>query len=120
MKVAGLGFRAAAAPAALAAALDRACALAGPPQALAAPPDKAAAPALRELARERGLPILAVAVAGIATPTQSPRVQASHATGSVAEAAALAALAPGARLLTTRILSPDRMACCAIAEGEPS
>ena len=38
---------------------------------------------------------------------------------SVAEATALAAAGPGARLLAPRVISADRMATCAIAEGRP-
>ena len=40
--------------------------------------------------------------------------------GSLAEAAALAALAPGARLIAPRVTSEDGMATCAIAEGDPA
>ena len=116
MRVAGLGFRAAAPLASLAEALD----LAGPADALATIPGRAAAPAILALARARGLPLLAVEVAGIATPTQSPRVMALHATGSVAEAAALAALAPGALIVAARVTSQDGMATAAIAEGDPA
>ncbi len=116
MRVAGLGFRKAASMAALAEALARA----GHADALATAPTKADAPAIRDLARALGLPLLAVEVAGVETPTQSPRVTALHGTGSLAEAAALAALAPGARLLGPRVTSQDGMATCAIAEGDPA
>ena len=37
-----------------------------------------------------------------------------------AEAAALAAAGPGARLLGPRVVSADRMATCALAEGNGS
>ena len=47
--------------------------------------------------------------------THSPRVQALHGVGSVAEAAALAAAGPGARLLLSRIAS-ERVTC-ALAQG---
>lgn len=114
-RVAGLGFRSGASLAALAEALDRA----GPAEALATIPAKAAAPVMRELTALTGLPLIAVEVAGIATPTQSPRVLAMHGTGSLAEAAALAALAPGARIVTPRVTSQDGMATAAIAEGDP-
>lgn len=118
MRVAGFGFRPAATTAALAEVLARAGA--GAADALATAPDKAGAPAIRQLAADLGLPLLAVEVAGIATPTQSPRVIARYGTGSLAEAAALAALAPGARLLGLRTQSLDGMATCAIAEGDPA
>ncbi|MTH34485.1 precorrin methylase [Paracoccus limosus] len=123
MRVAGFGFRTAAPTAALAEALAGALARAGcsgQVDALATSHAKAGAPAIRELAQQAGLPLLAVEVAGIATPTQSPRVAALCGTGSLAEAAALAALAPGARLLAPRALSQDGMATCAIAQGDPA
>ncbi|HMM10050.1 MAG TPA: cobalamin biosynthesis protein [Paracoccus solventivorans] len=91
---------------------------AGPAEALAALPGHAAMVA--ELARALDLPLIEVAsVAGIPTPTQSPRSLAAHHTGSVAEAVALAAAGPGARLLAPRATSPDRCAICAIALAQP-
>ena len=116
MRVAGIGFRPAASLAALSDALDRA----GPADALATIHAKAQAPVIVALARARGLPLIGVKVAGIATPTQSPRVMALYGTGSLAEAAALAALGPGARIVTPRVTSQDRMATAAIAEGTPA
>ena len=116
MRVAGVGFRQAARLASLQDALARA----GWVDALATIAAKAQAPVLHELARNLCLPLIVVRVDGIATPTQSPRVIALHATGSVAEAAALAALAPGARIITPRVTSQDGMATCAIAEGDPA
>ena len=73
-----------------------------------------------DLAALMGKPlILHDDLVGVQTPTQSPRIQALHGTGSIAEAAALAALATGARLILTRIQSPDGQATLAIAEGDP-
>ena len=46
--------------------------------------------------------VFGVAVAGVRTPTHSPRIHAMHGTGSVAEAAALVAAGPGARLVSIR------------------
>ncbi len=115
MRVAGIGFRRDASLAALADALKRA----GPADALATIPAKAAAPALRALSAQTGLPVITVGVAGVITPTQSPRIMARHGTGSLAEAAALAALGPGARIVTPRVTSQDGMATAAIAEGAP-
>lgn len=122
MRVAGFGMNtratlgslraalAAAGPAEALAALDAA----GPAEALAALPAHAAMVA--ELARALDLPLIEVAsVAGILTPTHSPRSLAAHHTGSVAEAVALAAAGPGARLLAPRATSADRRATCAIA-----
>ena len=116
MRVAGIGFRPAASLAALSDALDRA----GPADALATIHAKAQAPVIVALARARGLPLIGVKVAGIATPTQSARVIAMLGTGSLAEAAALAALGPGARIVTPRTVSQDGMATAAIAEGDPT
>lgn len=116
VKVAGLGFRAAATLDSLCDALARL----DRPDALATSRAKAQAAPIRELARQLDLPLIAVDVAGVPTPTQSPRVIALHGTGSVAEAAALASLAPGARLIHPRTLSQDRMATAAMAEGDPA
>ncbi len=118
MIVAGLGFRAGASLAALHAAL--ALAQAGRPRAthLATAADKA--PALAPLARMLGLPLIPVAPDALrrcCTPTQSAASQRARGTGSLAEAAALAAAGPGARLLCPRQISPDRMATCALAQG---
>lgn len=119
MRVAGFGFRSAAGTASLADALAHALVGAGCADALATAPDKACAAAIRQLAHQTGLPLLAVEVSSTATPTQSPRILARYGTGSLAEAAALAALAPGARLIVPRLTSQDGMATCAIAEGDP-
>ena len=118
MKVAGIGFRAAAPLSALRQALDLAEAAGGRVTALATTPEKADVPALCALARERGLPILPIPVAGVPTQTQSPRVQAYFGTGSLAEAAALQAAGPGARLTVSRLITPDGQATAAIASGE--
>ena len=112
-----MGFRSAATLADLRAALRLAEDRAGPAQALATAAAKADAPALLALAAERGLPIIAVAVAGRATPTQSPASLAARGTGSVAEAAALAAARPPARLLTPRLIAGA--ATCAMAQSDP-
>ena len=69
----------------------------------------------------KGSPIKAVAaemLVGIDTPTQSKLVVEKFGTGSVAEAAALAAAGPRARLIATRVVSQDRTATAAIAEGD--
>lgn len=118
-RVAGIGFRAAAPLEALHAALAQAGG-GGGLQALATSAEKARAPQARALARALGLPLIALApeaLAGQPTPTRSPRQIARFGTGSLAEAAALAAAGPGARLLSPRALSPDRNASAAIAEA---
>jgi cobalt-precorrin 5A hydrolase len=120
MKVAGLGFR----KDVTLASLREALAAAGGPDGLAAMAtvsDKAHAEPLKQLARECGVPIKAVpaeTLAGIATSTQSELVMEKFGTGSVAEAAALAAAGPRARLIATRAVSKDRTATAAIAEGD--
>lgn len=114
MRVAGLGFRSAATVDDLLAALRLA---GGAADVLATDPAKSAAPAFTALAARLNLPVRAVTVAGQPTPTTSPRVLARFATGSVAEAAALVAAGPGARLVGTRVTTPNGMATAAIAEG---
>lgn len=87
-------------------------------EALATLAERAALPALRDLAQETGLPLIAIerdATAGIVTPTQSPRILASFATGSVAEAVALAALGAPGHIAVARHISKDGSASAAIA-----
>ena len=118
MIVAGFGFRKAASLASLRAALALAQKGHPPVTALATAHDKASAVA--PLAQAMNLPLIAVsseALAGMPTQTRSPVSLAARNTGSVAEAAALAAAGPNARLLSSRHISPDRMATCAIAQG---
>lgn len=120
MKVAGLGFRHEASLASLRDALQAVGDVAGL-AALATISDKADASVLKSLAAELGLPIKRVAVALLAdieTVTVSEVVRLKFGTGSVAEAAAIAAAGRGARLIARRAVSPDRMATAAIAEGD--
>ena len=119
MRVAGLGFRRDVTLASLREALVATGAegLA----AVATVSDKSQTAALRLLAREFNLPIKAIpaaVLAGIKTPTQSKFVQAKFGTGSIAEAAALAAAGARARLISRRTVSQDRTATAAIAEGD--
>jgi cobalt-precorrin 5A hydrolase len=120
MKVAGLGFK----KDVTLASLREALLAAGGSERLAAiatVSDKAEAEALKQLAHECGVPIKAIAaemLAGIDTPTQSELVAEKFGTGSVAEAAALVAAGPRARLIATRVVSQDRTATAAIAEGD--
>lgn len=119
MRVAGLGFRGAASVAALREALAAAGGADGL-AALATLAGKAEAPALVALARELGLPVLALpkaALSGQPTVSASARIMVRLGTGSLAEAAALAAAGPSARLLGPRKISADGMATAAIAEG---
>lgn len=118
MIAAGIGFRSSAPVESLQAALSLALAQsARRPQALATAAAKATAPQITALAHTLDLPVLAVDVAGMITPTLSAQSLQTHATGSVAEAAALIAAGPGARLIVGRVTSPDGMATAALAEG---
>lgn len=117
MIVAGFGYRTGAQADSLSAAFDLARAGHPPVTALAAPADKTAL--LTALAETLCIPLIAVAPPALRTTptaTQSPASLAARGAGSVAEAAALAAAGPGARLIAQRHISPDRMASCAIAE----
>lgn len=113
MIVAGIGLRASATQADLEAALTLAQAR---PDRLATPEDKAAHPAFQDI----GLPLCPVPLARLtaqATPTISPRQPARYGTGSVAEAAALAAAGPGATLIQPRCTAPGGRVTLALAEG---
>lgn len=118
MRVAGFGFRSTATGRALREALMLAGGTDGL-TALATADTKAGAAVLTSLAQALNLPILAIPPAAMATQTtttHSPRVHALYGTGSLAEAAALAAAGPGARLLGPRVQSQDGTATAAIAE----
>ncbi len=120
MIVAGFGFRNVATAESLADALAQA---GGLPDALATAADKADTQAFRAFAAGTGLPVHAIAPAALVaqpTATQSQAAQLARRTGSVAEAAALAAAGPGARLIAPRAVSRDRLATCALAEGAPT
>jgi cobalt-precorrin 5A hydrolase len=120
MIVAGFGFRANASLDALVNALHN---TGGTPDALAAPADKCTSIAIRHLADDLNLPLIAVqadALQSVKTHTQSPISQSARNTGSVAEAAALAAAGANATLLTPRRVSDDRMATCALAQAAPN
>ncbi|WP_425043316.1 cobalamin biosynthesis protein [Primorskyibacter sp. S87] len=88
--------------------------------ALATASDKVDHPALVALAAELHLPIHPVstnALTSARTLSQSQRSQTERGTGSVAEAAALSAAGPDARLVSPRHISSDRLATCAVAIG---
>ena len=120
MKVAGFGFKK---DVTLASLRDALLAAGGPEglAAVASVSDKADAEALKQLALECGVPIKAVPadmLAKVDTPTWSTIVAEKFGTGSVAEAAAIVAAGPRARLIATRVVSQDRAATAAIAEGD--
>lgn len=117
MIVAGLGFRKDAGIDSLRDAFARAGG--GGAQALATAADKADAAVMKALAAELALPLYAIPLDSLThqlTMTQSARIHARYGTGSLAEAAALAAAGPGARLLGARVTSQDGMATAALAE----
>lgn len=121
MRVAGFGFRGGAAIASLQDALARAMAQAGggPLDALVTESAKARAPVFREMAAVMALPGLGIRLDDLQqmiTPTQSQRVLDQFGTGSLCEAAALAAAGPGAVLVAARVVSGDGMATAAIAD----
>ena len=120
MIVAGFGVRSAATEASR---LDALTAAGGEAtvSVFAAPEDKCDAPAIQALARALGVPVVHIPPRDLrAAPVETMSAVAFlfRGTGSVAEAAALAAAGPGARLVTRRALSEDRMATCALAEGD--
>lgn len=117
MIVAGFGFRTGATLDALQDALARAGGAAGVTH-LATVATKAQE--LQVLGQALSLPVVALemeALRGVWTPTRSDRVAALFGTGSLAEAAALAAAGQGATLRGPRAVSADGMATVAIAEG---
>lgn len=117
MIVAGFGVRSGVTLAALQDALTRA----GGPEGvthLATLADKAQA--LKPIADAIGLPVIGLPAEVLKTQstlTRSDRIITLLGTGSVAEAAALAAAGPGARLRGPRMVSADGTATAAIAEG---
>ncbi|MGP3723545.1 cobalamin biosynthesis protein [Cereibacter sphaeroides] len=117
MIVAGLGFRESATEEELAAALgDEA------PELLATLEARAALPAFRALALRLGLPVRALpeaALAGVATPTRSARIEERFGTGSIAEAAALVAAGPGATLMRTRRIAGPVTIAVARSAADP-
>ncbi|MGC1505255.1 MAG: cobalamin biosynthesis protein [Sulfitobacter sp.] len=122
MRVLGLGFRAAAELASLQDAMRLALEAAGSPKidALVSEAAKSREKPFQELARLMGIPGLGVTQSDLQqmiTPTQSQRIQDKFGTGSLAEAAALAAAGPNARLVVQRVISGDGKATAAIAQN---
>lgn len=120
MIVAGFGFRASATEDSLRDAL--ALTAVAKIDAIATPLDKAQSHVLQAMAKAQGVPVLKIdapTMQDIQTQTQSAKVQEKRGTGSVAEACALAVLTDNAKLTSPRVVSTDRLATCAIAQGEP-
>jgi cobalt-precorrin 5A hydrolase len=123
MRVIGIGFRAAADLASLQDALRLALDQGGsaPIDALVTEAAKSREAVFRELAQLMQVPGLGITQTDLAqmiTPTQSQRIQDRFGTGSLAEAAALAAAGPDARLVVERVVSGDGRATAAIAESQ--
>lgn len=75
---------------------------------------------LQPLADQMGLRLFLLRdpqIAGVPTRTHSARIHARFMTGSVAEATALTALGPKARLIVPRWISPCGHVTVALAEG---
>lgn len=122
MRFAGIGFRSAADLSSLHDALQKAIdATDGAAiDAVVTEASKARENVFREFAQVMRMPGMGVTQTDLAqmlTPTQSARIQDQFGTGSLAEAAALVAAGPGARLLAERVISSDGMATAAIAEN---
>lgn len=118
MIVAGFGFRSEVSEEALMEALELAGGLRA--EKIATAGDKAVATAFVALAERLGLPVVAVpqeALTAQAVETQSRASLKARGVGSVAEAAALYAAGEGGRLMAPRVVSGDRAATCALAEG---
>lgn len=118
MIAAGFGFRTGATHDSFEDALAQACD-GYRPAAFATLNDKA--DGLRDFAETCHVPLIAVdpgTAQAQSTLTHSSASQTHKSTRSVAEATALAAAGPNARLLGPRTISTDRMATCAIAIGD--
>lgn len=118
----GIGFRSGADLASLQDALQRALISAGHPKidAVVTEAAKSRAQVFQEFAQTLGVPGLGIRLEDLQqmiTPTQSQRIQDQFGTGSLAEAAALAAAGPQARLVAERVVSGDGKATAAIAQS---
>lgn len=123
MIVMGMGFRAAAERASFESAYERAMGAFGGDEVdvIATVASKMENAVLLAFAQSQSCevqPVAETALAAVQTPTQSARVAERFGTGSVAEAAALAAAGPGAILLAGRVVSADGMATAAVARSE--
>lgn len=122
MRVVGIGFRVAADLTSLQDAFQQVLDIAGGGSidAVVTEAAKAREKVFRDLALALGVPGLGVAMQDLGqmiTPTQSARIKDRFGTGSLAEAAALAAAGPEARLVAERVVSGDGMATAALAES---
>ena len=119
MIAAGVGFRANATEDSLADAFDKATGGIDV-DVIATASDTAEHDAFRTLASKTDAAVAAIDATLLQTQDTETASEISlieRGTGAVAEASALAAAGPGAVLLTPRVISADRMATCALAEG---
>ena len=120
MRVVGVGLRAAATLASLGELFQRLDVTTT--LALALPAFRQGHPLVREL-KGHGFKIGFIprtALNGISTPTRSARILARYGTGSIAEACALVAAGPAARIILPRVVSADGCATAALAQSEES
>lgn len=120
MRVVGLGLRAAATLASLEELFQRL--QVSPDLPLAVPAFRESHPAVLDL-RQRGrriIPLPEAALNGVRTPTRSLRILARYGTGSIAEACAIVAAGPGARIIVPRVVSADGCATAALARSDES
>ncbi|WP_347311942.1 cobalamin biosynthesis protein [Defluviimonas sp. SAOS-178_SWC] len=122
IRVLGIGCRGGATEAALRDAAEKALSRApGAVDRLATLKERAETAAVLGFSASEGLEVVALdeaALRGCPTTTRSARIKARFGTGSVAEAAALVAAGPGARLCCARQISTDGTVTAAIAEGD--
>jgi len=123
MRTLGIGFRAKADASSLQDALAQVLAATKDTKidAVVSEAAKARTPLFRNFALALGVPGLGIAQSDLSrmiTPTQSARIKDRFGTGSLAEAAALAAAGPNALLIVERVVSTDGMATAALAESE--
>ena len=119
MRVAGFGFRSGASLASLSDAMAAAGGADGL-TAIATATDKAQTLVFRSFALEMQLPVIFIAPAQIEAAdvtTHSSKSLVARGTVILSESSALSASGPGSKLITTRAISADKMATCAIAEG---
>jgi len=122
MRVIGIGFRAAAEEASLHDALARVLMASENMgiDAVVTEASKARAPVFRAFAATLGVPGMGITQADLEqmiTSTQSDQIRDRFGTGSLAEAAALAAAGPQGQLVIQTVVSADGMATAALAEG---
>lgn len=118
MRVAGFGFRKGAGVESLLGALEAA---GGAVDLDAIATVEAKAELLGLLGDQLGLDVTLVPVTALPDQpvrTQSEKSQRLFVTGSLSEAVALYAAGAGAELIAARAISPDKMATCAIANGD--